>query len=528
MDTSTRTYQRWLYFVILLLLAPALLLNLGLMTLIDDEALRAWVALEMQLSDNYIVPTVHGDFYYKKPPLYNWMLLGVFWLTGSMDEWSIRIPTVFFLLVYCSTIYYFVRRHFSHELAFLSAAAFLSCGRILFYDAMLGLIDISYSWLTFLSFMLLYHKAAQGRWWPAFALSYLLAAAGFLMKGLPAVVFQGLSVLAVLAYLGEWRRLFSWAHILGGLLFLAVVGTYYGIYAQYNDLGAVFATLFDESAKRTAGRYAVWFTLLHLLTYPFELLIYHFMPWGLLALYLLRRQAWQSIRQHPFLAAAMLLFLVNLVPYWLSPKVHPRYVFMLMPLLFTVLLYLHEGQREARTWAYRFISKLLLACCLLLPLAALAPLFLERLAGTPWLWAKSLSLFALLTALAYGAWRFERARLLTVVAVLLAVRIAFNWFVLPDRKANDFAEVARADAMRIVEKYRDTDLRVYRDSEWHPMTSFYMTRAIGRIIPLDRQSHAPSAYYIIEPALYPFLPYQKVDTLQMRHLRKVHEIVQFN
>ncbi|MDV7402029.1 glycosyltransferase family 39 protein, partial [Arthrospira platensis SPKY1] len=101
------------------LLAPALLINLGLMTLIDDEALRAWVALEMQLSDNYIVPTVHGDFYYKKPPLYNWLLLGVFWLTGSMEEWAIRLPTVCFLLLYCGTIYYFVWRHFSHELAFL-------------------------------------------------------------------------------------------------------------------------------------------------------------------------------------------------------------------------------------------------------------------------------------------------------------------------------------------------------------------------------------------------------------------------
>jgi 4-amino-4-deoxy-L-arabinose transferase-like glycosyltransferase len=527
LDRNTKRYQHWLYGLILLLVLPALLINLGVLTLIDDEALRAWVALEMRLSDNYIVPQLHGEFYYKKPPVYNWMLLGVFQLTGSMDEWSIRIPTVAFLLLYCGTIYYFVRRHFSHEMAFLSALAFLTCGRILFYDSFLGLIDISYSWVTFLSFMVFYHLAARERWLAAFAGSYFLAAVGFLMKGLPSVVFQGFTLIAWLVYQKQFRRLFQWQHILGGLTFLAVVGSYYATYLQYNSLEELASVLFNESAKRTAGRYPLWFTLFHLFTYPFELLIYHFMPWGLLALYLFCRRSWTQVWQHPFIAFVFLTFLVNITVYWTAPKVHPRYVFMIVPLLFVTLLYLHEQQKVDRPWPYRVTMQLLLFCCLILPPAALAPLFMERLQGTPWLWAKSLSLFVVLSALAYGAWRFREARLLTTAAVLLVVRIAFNWFALPDRHANDFGDVVRKDALRVAAEYQSADLRVYKDTEWQPMTSFYMTREAGRIIPIDRETPDTSAYYIIDPKAYPFVPYEKQDELLMRHGGKVYDIVKF-
>lgn len=527
MDRNTQHYRRWLYALILLLVLPALLINLGVLTLIDDEALRAWVALEMRLTDNYIVPQLHGEFYYKKPPVYNWVLLGVFQLTGSMDEWSIRIPTVFFLLLYCGTIYYFMRKHFRQEMAFLSALAFLTCGRILFYDSFLGLIDISYSWVTFLSFMVFFHGVQRGRWLTAFAASYALAAVGFLMKGLPSVVFQGFTLIAYLVYRKEFRRLFHWQHILGGLVFVVLVGGYYWAYAQYNSLEELAAVMFNESAKRTAGRYPVWFTALHLLTYPFELLVYHFMPWGLLALYLFRKKSWKQVWQHPFIAFAFLTFLVNIIVYWTAPKVHPRYVFMIIPLLFITLLYLHEQQRAERPWPYRAVMGVLLFCCLALPPAALVPLFLERLQETSWLWAKSLSLLALLTALAYGAWRFPQARLLTTAAVLLVVRIAFNWFALPDRDANDYGDVARKDALRIAREYQSADLRVYKDTEWQPMTSFYMTRERGSVIPIERGIPDTAAVYIIDPKAYPFLRYEKQEELLMRHGRKVYDLVKF-
>ncbi|HKK78541.1 MAG TPA: glycosyltransferase family 39 protein [Phaeodactylibacter sp.] len=526
MNSSETTYRRALYFLILALLGPALLINLGTLTLIDDEALRAWVALEMQLTDHYIVPKLHGDFYYKKPPVYNWILLGFFQLLGRMDEWAIRFPTVVFLLVYAGAIFYYVRKHFDFHFAFLAAMMFVCCGRILFYDSFVGLIDISYSLVTFLSFMVIYHTFERGQWLRLFAVSYALAAIGFLMKGLPSVVFQGATLLVYFVAQRAFRRLFTWQHVVGGLVFVLMVGGYYYAYAQHNELEKVFAVLFNESAKRTPGRYSIWFTIGHLLTYPFELLIYHFLPWGLMILYLFKRRSWSLLREHRFILFGSLTFAANILVYWAAPKVHPRYVFMLIPLAFIAFLYLHQYHREQRTWMYRFFTGFLLFCCSILPVAAFAPLFLELTQNIPYLWAKSLSLVVLLSALAWGAWRYQGQLLLTTVAVLLAVRIAFNWFAMPDREAGNFARIAKQDAYRVAEAYQDKDLRVYKDTDMQPVTSFYLTRELGRVVPREFRTFDPDAYYIIEPERYPLLPYRKVDELQLRQYKKVFDIGQ--
>jgi len=99
--------QKHLFFFIILLIFPALFIHLGRVAFINDEAIRALVALEMDLSGNYIAPTLFGEFYYNKPPLYNWILLVFSKIYGSTNEFIARLPTVVFLLAYATTIFYF-------------------------------------------------------------------------------------------------------------------------------------------------------------------------------------------------------------------------------------------------------------------------------------------------------------------------------------------------------------------------------------------------------------------------------------
>ncbi|MBK6947213.1 MAG: glycosyltransferase family 39 protein [Haliscomenobacter sp.] len=104
------------------------------MTFIDDEAIRALVALEMDLSGNYITPTLHGAFYYNKPPLFNWILLLFFRLSGQFDELTARLPTVLALLGYGLTVFLGFRKQYSLRTGFLAAFTLITCGRILFWD----------------------------------------------------------------------------------------------------------------------------------------------------------------------------------------------------------------------------------------------------------------------------------------------------------------------------------------------------------------------------------------------------------
>src|SRR5690606_17574589 len=119
---------------------------------------RANVALEMILSENFSVPTVGGEFYYNKPPLYNWILAGVYYMTGNFSEFSTRLPAIIPMFLFAISIFYSVSYFLKDKrIAALSGILFLVNGRMLIYDSMLGHIDIFYSWLTFGSFMLIFY-----------------------------------------------------------------------------------------------------------------------------------------------------------------------------------------------------------------------------------------------------------------------------------------------------------------------------------------------------------------------------------
>ncbi len=508
---------RWLYWAGLILLLPALLINLGVLAFIDDEGIRSLVAMEMQLSGDYITPTMHGDFYYNKPPLYNWILLVFFNLFGRFDEWVARFPTVLCLLGYAATIFYFFKQHYSTKVAFLNAFFLVTCGRMLFWDSLLGLIDTCFSWVVFTTFMLIYHQFKARHFYRLFLGAYFLTAIGFLLKGLPAVVFLGFTLLAWFIYKKAFKKLFSLPHILGGLLFLAVIGGYYlAYYIQNPDLERVFATLFSESSKRTITNYGLGDTIMHIFSFPFEM-IYHFLPWTLLVIYFFRRDIKKLILQDEFITYNLLIFLVNIILYWTSPEVYPRYLLMMVPLIFSSYIYLHEIHKAENTWQYRLLSNLFLVVCVLIAICSFAPFFLERPLNIPFRSLKTIALGGGLSFLAFLYWQLKAHRMVVLVVFLVVFRIGFDWFVLPDRNQNDYGDECRISATETGETLRNDPLFVYGITPYQAATSFYMTRAYGKIIQRKMNDFPTEAYYYIDPRYYPELPYTKTKEVKVRH-----------
>jgi len=518
--------QKWLYVAAALLLFPALLINLGLMAFIDDEAIRSLVALEMKLSGNYITPTLNGEYYYNKPPLYNWFLLLFFNAFGQVNEFAARLPTLVCLLGYAATVFWFLKKHFDTRTAFLNAFFLITCGRILFWDSMLGLIDIGFSWLMFTLFMVVFHEFERGNWRRLFLFTYALTAAGFLMKGLPAVVFQGTTLLVWFLYKKQFRRLFSGWHFAGAGLFIALVGAYYLVYHQYNSLENVFATLFSESSKRTVVQFGWWKTVLHFFTFPFEM-VYHFLPWSLMLLYCLRKDLLQRLREQPFIAFSVITFLANILIYWTSPEVYPRYLLMLTPLIFSAFLYLHDLHEKARTWQFKTIQITLLVFCVGITVLSVLPIFLERTQNVPFLYAKTLSVALALTGLTWLMFTNASQRLLMMVLFLLVFRIGFNWFVLPDRHDEDFGTRCRESSMEAGQRFASEKLYVYKNIDLQPTNAFYLTNGYGKIIPVVQEAKDSTAFYIINPEETPGLKYTKVDTFLVRHGKRTYEIGKF-
>ncbi|MBI1228250.1 MAG: glycosyl transferase [Bacteroidetes bacterium] len=515
--------QRLLLLAIGLLLLPALLTHLGLLAFSGDEAIRALVALEMRITGNYITPTMFGEFYYNKPPLYNWILLAVFNLTGRSDEFVARLPTVFFLLAYATTVWFFVKKHtsslgtpiFNFQFSILNSLALITCGRILFWDSMLGLIDMSFSWVMYSMFMVIFTQGERGRYVQQFAIAYLLAAVGFLLKGLPAVVFLGVALLTYFFWVKKWRKLFSLAHIGGMAVFGVVVGSYYALYAQQNGLSTVFSTLFHESAKRTFVEYGLGKTLLHLVTFPFEMW-YHFLPWTILVVYLLRKNALQLLLQHRFIAWNGLVFITTILPYWASVEVYPRYLLMLVPMAYTVFFYLHFKNKEIGSPVVQWVEGVFQVLIWGMLAASFAPLLWPAVQQVPFLYLKVGFLAAATGLLLWVYRRWEVHRLLAFVAVMLVGRMAFNWFVMPTRLEIDCQNLVRQTTLDAAQKLEGRPLFIYEESiGLEPTTGYYFTRETHQILRREKAGFDKEARYILDVYRYPvkYSQIAKIKTL---------------
>lgn len=531
MQNTVKKYALFILAAILVL--PALLINLGVMTFIDDEAIRALVSMEMKLSGNYITPTLHGAFYYNKPPLFNWILGLFFAASGKFDEFTARFPTVLALLGYTVGIFLVFKKRYSWQIGFYAAFTAITCGRILFWDSMLALIDILFSGVVFALFMVVYHFFSKQRWASLFFWVYVLAAFGFLLKGLPALVFTGITLLVYFSYRGEFRRLISGAHVFGIAVFAALVGSYYLLYSQYNGLDTVFQTLVSESSKRTVTAYGIGATVRHFFTFPFEM-VYHFFPWSLWVLYFADRKAIQRIRGDQFTEFLFLAFLANVLIYWLSPGIFPRYLLMFIPLVFGVGIRLHEWNKERYNWRFKVVEVALLATSALIAIALWTPTFFSSLDFVAYRIPKAVFLGVMAVALAYFAgYRAKNTILLTILLLLLA-RIGFDWFVIPARNRSDYGALCRESSLRVGEAYRHKKLVVFGKADMQPANSFYLTKGRGAIIPrvldtletkatLDR-----TALYVIDPYNYPWVSYERQDSFQVRHGKLTYDVGYLN
>ncbi|MEM9052460.1 MAG: hypothetical protein AAGC47_10445, partial [Bacteroidota bacterium] len=338
--------DKFYYGLFVVILIPALLINLGVHHIFihTDESLRALVALEMLLNEEFIAPTVNGLYYFNKPPLYNWIIAASFKLFGEASLFALRFPVFLAILIYGYLIIKFIGKASSKRMGWFVAIATITCGRILFYDSFLGLIDIAFSTLIFTNFMLFYHLGTREKYFALFASTYFLSALAYLMKGLPPIVFQGFTIIALALYKKNWKIIFHPFHFLGALFFIVPVAGYYFAYLEVNPkpLSELFATLWSESSKRTVTDHGIVDSLKALYQFPLENL-YHFAPWTVLIVFLFRKGAFKELWNVDFSRFLILVFGLNIIVYWTSPGVHPRYLFMFLPLLFFLLFQLAES-----------------------------------------------------------------------------------------------------------------------------------------------------------------------------------------
>lgn len=449
----------FIVIAILILIIPAFFINLGMLRLIDDEGIRALVALEMKIKGDLITPTLGGEFYYKKPPLYNWIILLFFNIFNRHNEWIIRLPAVLALFGYCTTIFFVVKRKYNKRMAFLAAMIFLVSARVLLYESLWGLIDMTYSWITFVNFILIWYYFQRKKFLLLFLVSYSLTAIGFLMKTYPSVVFQGITLLVIFIGERKFKKLFSWEHLVGVLPFVVLVGGYYLAYYNKNpgQFSSLVGVMYSESANKSTLGFQIAESVKNIFTYSFEVL-YNYVPGTLILIYFIRKKPFTVLKEDPFLLYLMRVFLFNIIIYLISPVSYMRYVLMLMPLLFIIFLVYYEKNREENTIHSKITDIMFLVVSIILSIGMLVFPMNEKTGFVSYAWTKAivLSILMLTTVIMLAGRR--KFRLEMLIIILLFIRIGFNLFIIPSRIHNHWEIEARENTLMIGKETKDEKL----------------------------------------------------------------------
>lgn len=476
-----------------------LFIHLGNVPLMSDEGIRGLVALEMQLSGDYLTPTINGELYFNKPPLFNWILLIFFKLTNSHSLFVLRLPTVIATLFFTLTIFLYIRRYFGDRFAILNALLFLSTGKILFSDTNLALIDLTHSWLLYLNFIVIIEFSRQNRPWKMFLVSYGLIALCYLMKGFPALVAQAATLLAFFIARKDLRKLFSVPHLTGIILMLGIIGAYYYFYIRKNPgvLEHMFSILWDQSAQRTVARYPWGKTISHLVLFPLKFL-YELLPVSLLVIACLRKDFIKKINAHPILFYSFLLLVANSVIYWLSPYWRVRYIFMLFPLAITVMLYFYLPANEQNKHRVRIANLMLTASAVIGTAAIIMAPFLD---SGPWKAIGLLinfSLAACMILITAGMIKRPALRLVLFVLLLSVSRLTVSILYLPVYSRMQKEYHHREAAIRIGEMMQGKKLYLYGNQHINEDISYYISCRTNRILEHRKERIPGEVFYVAD------------------------------
>lgn len=453
--------------------------NLGLMPLLADEPTRALVSLEMLLRNNYIFPTLGNEAYLNKPPLFNWMLAGLMYLVKDYTEWHLRIISIIPLFAIAITHYIIIAKEVNKNIALWSSLAFLTCGRILFYDSMMAYIDPLFSLIIVLNTYWVFIQSRKPLSLYFFAISYLLCLLAFFLKGLPALSFQACTLTVLCVYRKNFKSLLSLNHLTGIAVFLLFTAIYYYEYGSYASTSTLFTNIVSQSSQRTPIATDIVDSLIHLVQFPIQFIL-DFSPFSFFIVFAFRKNVYSILKENEFIFLSFLFIISNIWLYWISSETRARYLFMFLPMFFTIVFYMYE--KHVSLIAKNIIRILTLILSIALILAVLILTVLQRFD-----FIENKELVAICIVFTTGIFifynfRYKLSPILSLVAILIFIRLTFNFYILPLREKESPESINRVVGKKIGAITKNERLMILNYAPINHDILYYLTQERSALV----------------------------------------------
>jgi 4-amino-4-deoxy-L-arabinose transferase-like glycosyltransferase len=337
----------------LLLVVVAIAVHLGGFPLLDaDEGRNAEVGREMSETNDYVMPRLNGLPYLDKPVVYFAAEAAMMEVLGP-TELAARLPAFLFTLATAAVLFWYARRLWGSETAYVAAIVFLTIPLTVAFSRTV-IFDSALAFFVTVA-LCAFHLAIEGKnaRWSILA----WAAIGFAMITKGPVTFL-LVLLVAIPF--AWRRkaagvLFP---ILGIVAFVAIVAPWvWGVtqvvpeFLRYVMVTETVERMATKALKRTGPP---WYFLPYFLAGA--------LPWSIVALF-----SWKKFRKpDPATVYWLLAFFIPFIFFSLNQSKRPQYI---VPLMAPVALLVARIWPEAKTRAAAILVSVFGVVLLLAPLA---------------------------------------------------------------------------------------------------------------------------------------------------------------
>jgi 4-amino-4-deoxy-L-arabinose transferase-like glycosyltransferase len=456
--------------------------NLALMPLLADEPTRALVSLEMLLRNNYIFPTLGNEAYLNKPPLFNWILAGAMYFIKDYKEWHLRLISIIPLFAIAITHYIVISKEVNKKVALWSSLAFLTCGRILFYDSMMAYIDPLFSLLIVLNTYWIFIQSRKPLSLSFFVISYLFCLLSFFLKGLPALSFQACTLLAVCIYREKFKSLLSLNHLTGIATFLLFAAIYYYEYSAYANTSMLFANIVSQSSQRTPIATEITDSFIHLVQFPVQFIL-DFSPFSFLIIFAFKKNTFSILKENEFIFLSFLFIVSNIWLYWISAETRARYLFMFLPMFFILVFYIYE--KYASSVSKKIIPVLVLLIGLGIILTVIILSFLKRFSFIEYKELIAAGIILGTGIFIFCNYRYKLPHILSVVIILILIRITFNFYILPLREKESPESTNRIVGKQLGLITKNKSLTILNRAPINHDILYYMTKERQALVEQD-------------------------------------------
>lgn len=461
-----------------------------------EEGRRVIIAQEMLRSGDWIVPSVEGEVYLRKPPFYNWVLAGIFGVLGKASEMTARIPSVLFAtLAALGLTLFWWRTSRERDLRFIVPGLIYLTFSDVIDKAVRAEIDMTFASLVTLALVswFILHES-YGRKTLAWVLSLFLVGISVLTKGVQAPAFFYCAVMPYLLVRKEVRNLFSWGHLAGIGIAVAVIAMWFVPVALAAGGGEVVKTWWHEIAVRGEPLSGSRFWN-HIVDFPLSFVL-AYLPWiPFLILWKDRSLRPEDEHLRKFALFALLPLVISIPVYWLIPGARLRYLMPLAGMLALLIAIPLDGLLERErapswvTWYFRVIG----FTCALAVISA--PFWGVRfsLASRPAALAIMVALLAVSIFLVRMKGRFAHALMLFLAVVLLGKLFWASLYFPYHAERHSYYR----NAAREINALMPVDAPLYDYRVLNPHLTFYLDRPVLLIQSLNDPRIGPGAIVLI-------------------------------